>query len=236
MSWTHGNMPPYQKINQVHFRKHISKKLLLRIINSCPNLQKISVSKSASKRISEEMFEILERENISILISKNLGRPCSFELNKIRGMKMSYANPDHKEEYAFVKRLVDLSKESMLPIDFFKKLNELYGEPSKNYADENFFSKIEQTAFRLNNPWEFNFREGYSILGYKELFPQIRRIIFQEFYCGKEGFEKIRHYWKKQRKNACIAQCQSISPVNLGSRVKILLQACDNQLNLNILK
>jgi len=78
MSWTHGNVPPYSNINQVHFRKHISKKLLLKIINFCPNLQKISVSKSASKRISEEMLVILSNFKIKIFVSENLGRPCSF--------------------------------------------------------------------------------------------------------------------------------------------------------------
>lgn len=58
----------------MHFRRFISKNALAKALNLCLNLNSISLSKIASKRLSEDMLNELRVRSISIIVSKNRGR------------------------------------------------------------------------------------------------------------------------------------------------------------------
>lgn len=65
------------KIKLIHFRKFVSKKLLKIILNKCPRLERISLSRYAYKRFNSNL---LKSKNIEIRISKNVGRPNLVEV------------------------------------------------------------------------------------------------------------------------------------------------------------
>lgn len=62
----------------MHFRKYISKQALRKVLANCPALERISMSRYASKRLSEEMLERLQRRGISIFVSRRVGRKPIF--------------------------------------------------------------------------------------------------------------------------------------------------------------
>lgn len=68
----------YGLVRAVHFRRYISKKILAKVLSSCPNLEQISLSKSASRRLSKEMIKELYSRCISILVFSNKGRKPKF--------------------------------------------------------------------------------------------------------------------------------------------------------------
>ncbi|MBS3052129.1 MAG: hypothetical protein J4428_02040 [Candidatus Aenigmarchaeota archaeon] len=66
-------------IKIVHFRKFLNKKLIEKVLLKCPNIKKISCSKSAFRRNSGG-FGFLEFSNIQLSVSeKDRGRPNLLE-------------------------------------------------------------------------------------------------------------------------------------------------------------
>ena len=62
-----------QKVKSVHFRKFVSRKLLEIILEKCPRLESISLSKYAHGRLH---FDFLKYKRVKIIISgKSSGRP-----------------------------------------------------------------------------------------------------------------------------------------------------------------
>jgi len=84
----YDDIKKFQKAQFVHFRKFLSKKLLLEILEKYPNLRKISISNYAFKRLSKECFEILSKNKIKILVSYSIGRPSLLELKKNKSIKL----------------------------------------------------------------------------------------------------------------------------------------------------
>lgn len=66
------------KIKHIHFRKFVSKKILNEVRENCPNLDKISFSSSAAKRLQNYSFLIPAKAEIKILERKS-GRPNLIE-------------------------------------------------------------------------------------------------------------------------------------------------------------
>ncbi|MBI2543043.1 MAG: hypothetical protein HYW24_02565 [Candidatus Aenigmarchaeota archaeon] len=63
-------------IRKVHFRKFISKNLLKNLLLHCPELKRISVSNSASKRLNDKLVSYIAEKGIEIEYSKSAsGRP-----------------------------------------------------------------------------------------------------------------------------------------------------------------
>jgi len=59
----------------IHFRKFVSKKLLNLVLEKCPNLEIISLSGYASKRLNSNISKIILSMKIELVVSIELGRP-----------------------------------------------------------------------------------------------------------------------------------------------------------------
>jgi hypothetical protein len=59
----------------IHFRKFISRKLLRIVIEKCPNLEIISISRYASKRLNSNISKIILSRKIELIVSFEIGRP-----------------------------------------------------------------------------------------------------------------------------------------------------------------
>ncbi len=66
----------------IHFRKFLSKKLVLDIFERCFGIQKVLISKSAYFRCDEECIQFLESRGIEIVVSDSRGRPSFLETAK----------------------------------------------------------------------------------------------------------------------------------------------------------
>jgi hypothetical protein len=66
------------KIKNIHFRKFVSKKMLNTIKESCPELDRISFSSSAAKRLQHCSSSLPTKAEIQILARKS-GRPNLIE-------------------------------------------------------------------------------------------------------------------------------------------------------------
>ena len=64
------------RVNFVHFRKFVSKKILEKVLIDCPNLDMISFSKYAFSRCNEKILEQIQQKGVKLKISlKDSGRP-----------------------------------------------------------------------------------------------------------------------------------------------------------------
>ena len=65
-----------KRVNKIHFRKFISKKILRKVLINCPNLDMISFSKYAFSRCNEKILEQIQQRGVKLKISlKDSGRP-----------------------------------------------------------------------------------------------------------------------------------------------------------------
>jgi hypothetical protein len=63
----------------IHFRKYVSKKIILMILERCQNIQVISMSRYASKRLNPDSLELFSKRNIEIKIMIEPGRPSMLD-------------------------------------------------------------------------------------------------------------------------------------------------------------
>ena len=66
-------------VKMVHFRKFVSKRLLMDVVKRTPKLKAVSFSKYAISRMRRGDMDILAGLGIEVKISKVLGRPSSLE-------------------------------------------------------------------------------------------------------------------------------------------------------------
>ncbi len=63
-------------INKIHFRKFIGRKLLERVLSSCPNAKSISVSSYAYRRLDDALLSFIRNRKLVLRISDHSpGRP-----------------------------------------------------------------------------------------------------------------------------------------------------------------
>lgn len=62
-------------IRIVHFRKFISKRMLDMILEICPSLIVISISKYASKRLNPNILNLISDKRIELRVCSERGRP-----------------------------------------------------------------------------------------------------------------------------------------------------------------
>ena len=67
------------EVKVVHFRKFVSKRLLIIVLERCPKLQMISMSGYASKRLNSNIYNLMFNRNIELKISRYIGRPSNLE-------------------------------------------------------------------------------------------------------------------------------------------------------------
>jgi len=72
-------------IRIIHFRKFISKRILKIILESCPSLIVISISKYASKRLNPNILNLISDKGIELRICSERGRP-----NMLRNINVNY--------------------------------------------------------------------------------------------------------------------------------------------------
>lgn len=72
-------------IKIIHFRKFISKRILKIILESCPSLIVISISKYASKRLNPNILSLISDKRIELRICSERGRP-----NMLRNINVNY--------------------------------------------------------------------------------------------------------------------------------------------------
>lgn len=66
----------------IHFRKFVSRRMVLMIMERCHSIREISFSCYASKRLRNDLISIMEDRNIELCVSRNVGRPASFAFVK----------------------------------------------------------------------------------------------------------------------------------------------------------
>lgn len=72
--------------NSVHFRKFVSRKVLKEVMKKCKNLEKVFLSKHLNNELNEKIIKRLNKNGISIAVSKRkTGRPSLIERRIIRG-------------------------------------------------------------------------------------------------------------------------------------------------------
>jgi hypothetical protein len=71
----------------IHFRKFVSSKLFRIVLEECPNLMLVSMSKYASKRLSSSILEIILKRQIELSVSEFKGRPNLLVLSKNINMR-----------------------------------------------------------------------------------------------------------------------------------------------------
>ncbi|MFH1228935.1 MAG: hypothetical protein V1678_00735 [Candidatus Aenigmatarchaeota archaeon] len=67
------------KIRMVHFRKFLSSRMLDIALKRCPNLEMVSLSVYASKRLNSNIYKLMFNRNIELKISRHVGRPSVLE-------------------------------------------------------------------------------------------------------------------------------------------------------------
>jgi hypothetical protein len=85
---SYNDLKKIQRAKSIHFRKFLSKKLLLKVLEIEPNLREISLSNYAFKRLSKKCLEVLSSYNIIIKVSYSVGRPSLLELKRNKSMKI----------------------------------------------------------------------------------------------------------------------------------------------------
>jgi len=70
------------KVKIIHFRKFVSKKILILSLEKCPKLRMISASKYASKRLNSNILKLILNKQIELRISQERGRPNILKLSK----------------------------------------------------------------------------------------------------------------------------------------------------------
>ena len=73
-----GSVSP--SVSEIHFRKFLNRKILLKILEKCWCLNKISISKSAYSRCDKKILDIIKQKGIKIKISRGRGRPNMMEM------------------------------------------------------------------------------------------------------------------------------------------------------------
>jgi len=69
------------KVEEIHFRKFISKPLLELVLQRFLDLKRITMSESAYKRMSPRMIYKVKKSKLQIRVSTLIGRPNILERN-----------------------------------------------------------------------------------------------------------------------------------------------------------
>ena len=70
-------------VKVVHFRKFVSKRILEMVMVKCSDLEEISLSKYASKRLNGKCLRLLSKNKVSVKISLIIGRPNVLETKQV---------------------------------------------------------------------------------------------------------------------------------------------------------
>lgn len=76
------------KVKIIHFRKFVSKRMLIISLEKCPKLRIISASRYASKRLNSNILKLILNKQIELRVSQERGRPSILKLRK--NINMSY--------------------------------------------------------------------------------------------------------------------------------------------------
>ncbi|HLC61120.1 MAG TPA: hypothetical protein VJJ52_06865 [Candidatus Nanoarchaeia archaeon] len=120
---------------------------------------------------------------------------------------MSHPNPKSRQEFDFIVGLIrNCRKEEIAPEKFLElldKLWELYGIPMISQLPQDLSSRIRDSSPLVGifneNGWEQMEEQDDVVIGPKYYFGDVRRIVLEEFYPGRGGFDRIRRYWKENR-------------------------------------
>ncbi len=71
--------------SHLHFRKFLSKRLVIESLNLCPGLESISLSKYALDKCDPDCLEMLSKMRLDIMVSnRKEGRPNLIEKNQFK--------------------------------------------------------------------------------------------------------------------------------------------------------
>jgi len=63
----------------IHFRKFLSKIMIVKVLSNFKNLKSISFSKYAYRRCNKDILELIEEQGVNIIIRESKGRPSKLE-------------------------------------------------------------------------------------------------------------------------------------------------------------
>ena len=68
-----------RNVTRIHFRKFLSKKMLLKVLGKCKRLSTITISKYAYSKCKKESIQLIKNKGIDIIIRNRCGRPSLIE-------------------------------------------------------------------------------------------------------------------------------------------------------------
>jgi hypothetical protein len=73
------------EVSHLHFRKFLSKKLVLESLKICDGVESVSLSRYAFRKCDPECMEIISRVGIDLMVSeRRKGRPNLLEKNQFK--------------------------------------------------------------------------------------------------------------------------------------------------------